>query len=50
MAASRGAMERVERTAKELNAIPWWKPLKRQEAGRRYRWALYLAACEELGC
>ncbi len=40
----------VVQAAKELDEIPFWRFLKRQEAAERFKWALYEAACEELGC
>lgn len=41
-------MVRVEKARDRLNAIPWWRPIKRQDAARTYRYALYLAALDEL--
>ena len=32
----------------ELNAIPWWKPLKRQAAARRLRYTLLELALREI--
>jgi hypothetical protein len=40
--------ERVEQARAALNAVPWWRFLKRQDAGRRYRYALLAAALAEL--
>lgn len=42
-------MSAIERARADLNSLPWWRPFKRQEAGRRYRYALLAAALAELG-
>ena len=34
----------VEQARAALNRVPWWRPIKRQEAARRYRYALLAAA------
>ena len=38
---------RVEQAREALNATPWWRPLKRQDAARDYRYALLRAALHE---
>lgn len=38
----------AERLRVAHNAIPWWKTFKRQDAAADYRWALYMAALEEI--
>ena len=43
-----GEREAIGRAAATLNGIPWWRPIKRQDAARVYRYALLAAALAEL--
>lgn len=38
----------INQTREKLNSTPWWKPLKRQDAARAYKWALYMGALWEI--
>lgn len=37
----------VNLARQEFNQTPWWRPFRRQEAARRYRFALLEAAMKE---
>lgn len=37
----------VDRARVALDSVPWWQPFKRQDAARRYRYALLTAALME---
>lgn len=37
----------IEQAREALNAVPWWRPFKRQDAARTYRLALLIAALHE---
>lgn len=40
--------QEIERTRAALSSIPWWRPIRRQDAARRYRYALLAGAMLEL--
>lgn len=40
--------ERVEHARLALNAVPWWRPIKRQNAALDYKYALLRGAYWEI--